>query len=252
MSAEVPRRPPGMLGSMTAQVNVGGLIASTLDISNQNFLNGQYLFGNVDETVREFSQIINKGTIAASEGGFAVLAASAVTNEGTITAPLGTVSLASGDVVTVGISGDGAVSIAVDEAVSQGAKNLIPDPTKDLADVYLTPSILVDVTHEMRLMTEESFGPVVGVMKVQDDQEAIKLMNDSEYGLTASIWTQDENAAITIGEQVEAGTWFMNRCDYLDPALVWTGVKNSGRGCALSVLGYQQFVQPKSYHLRRI
>jgi len=151
------------------------------------------------------------------------------------------------------------VKAQVDEAISQGAKNLLSDSSASVilresggSSVYLSPSILADVNHTMRVMTEESFGPVVGIMKVKDDREAIQLMNDSEYGLTASIWTNDENAAIKIGEQVEAGTWFMNRCDYLDPALVWTGVKNSGRGCALSVLGYQQFVQPKSYHLRSL
>ena len=99
-------------------------------------------------------------------------------------------------------------------------------------------------------MTEESFGPVVGIMKVTSDEEAIRLMNDSEFGLTASVWTMDEAAAVRIGDQVETGTWFMNRCDYLDPALAWTGVKNSGRGCTLSVVGYESLTRPKSYHLR--
>jgi len=102
----------------------------------------------------------------------------------------------------------------------------------------------------MRIMTEESFGPVVGIMKVSSDQEAIRLMNDSEFGLTASIWTEDVDKAIEIGDQIETGTWFMNRCDYLDPALAWTGVKNSGRGCTLSRVGYESLTRPKSYHLR--
>ena len=102
----------------------------------------------------------------------------------------------------------------------------------------------------MQVMTEESFGPVVGIQPVKDDEEAIRLMNDSRYGLTASIWTQDVETALRIGERVETGTWFMNRCDYLDPALAWTGVKDSGRGCTLSKLGLESFTRPKSFHLR--
>ena len=102
----------------------------------------------------------------------------------------------------------------------------------------------------MSLMAEESFGPVIGIMKVGSDGEAVGLMNDSRYGLTAAIWTEDEQAAIRIGDQVETGTWFMNRCDYLDPALAWVGVKDSGRGCTLSRLGYEHLTRPKSFHLR--
>ena len=141
----------------------------------------------------------------------------------------------------------------VADAVKAGAKSLI-DPKLFPADkagtAYLAPDVVVDVDHSMRIMTEESFGPVVGIMKVSSDEEAIKLMNDSEFGLTASVWTTDEAAAIRIGDQVETGTWFMNRCDYLDPALAWTGVKNSGRGCTLSAVGYESLTRPKSYHLR--
>jgi acyl-CoA reductase-like NAD-dependent aldehyde dehydrogenase len=102
----------------------------------------------------------------------------------------------------------------------------------------------------MDVMVEESFGPVVGIQAVKDDAQAIRLMNDSRYGLTASIWTADADAALKIGDQVETGTWFMNRCDYLDPALAWTGVKDSGRGCTLSKLGLETFTRPKSFHLR--
>jgi acyl-CoA reductase-like NAD-dependent aldehyde dehydrogenase len=102
----------------------------------------------------------------------------------------------------------------------------------------------------MPIMMEETFGPVVGIMPVRGDQEAIQLMNDSPYGLTASVWTRDESAATQIGDQVDTGTWFMNRCDYLDPALAWVGVKDSGRGCTLSALGFEQLTRPKSYHLR--
>ncbi len=116
----------------------------------------------------------------------------------------------------------------ITDAVRAGAKSLV-DPKLFAADKpgtpYLAPHVLVDVDHTMRVMTEESFGPVIGIMPVGSDDEAIKLMNDSEYGLTAAIWTADEDAAIKIGDRVETGTWFMNRCDYLDPALAWTGVK---------------------------
>ncbi len=141
----------------------------------------------------------------------------------------------------------------IGEAVAAGATALI-DPAGFPADApgtpYLAPQILTDVDHSMRVMSEETFGPVVGIMKVGSDDEAIRLMNDSDFGLTASIWTNDEAAALSIGEEVETGTWFMNRCDYLDPALAWTGVKDSGRGCSLSVIGYEQLTRPKSFHLR--
>ncbi len=141
------------------------------------------------------------------------------------------------------------------DALAQGAKALI-DPALFPADKdgtpYLAPQILVDVTHDMDLMSEESFGPVVGIMKVASDEDAIKLMNDSHYGLTASIWTQDVEAAIRIGDQVETGTWYMNRCDFLDPELAWVGVKDSGRGCTLSILGYESMTRPKSFHLRMV
>jgi acyl-CoA reductase-like NAD-dependent aldehyde dehydrogenase len=141
----------------------------------------------------------------------------------------------------------------IDEAVAQGATTLI-DPRAFPADEpgtpYLAPQVLVDVTHGMRVMSEESFGPVVGIMKVADDEQAVSLMNDSEFGLTAAIWTSDEEAAIALGDRVETGTWFMNRCDYLDPALAWTGVKDSGHGCSLSQVGYEQLTRPKSFHLR--
>ncbi|MGO1120078.1 aldehyde dehydrogenase family protein [Rhodovibrionaceae bacterium A322] len=141
----------------------------------------------------------------------------------------------------------------VADALKQGASALI-DAKGFAADEagtpYLAPQVMVNVDHSMRIMTEESFGPVVGIMKVSSDEEAISLMNDSEFGLTASIWTQDEAAALAIGDQVETGTFFMNRCDYLDPALAWTGVKNSGRGCTLSSVGYESLTRPKSFHLR--
>jgi acyl-CoA reductase-like NAD-dependent aldehyde dehydrogenase len=139
------------------------------------------------------------------------------------------------------------------EAVKQGAKSLV-DPKRFAADrpgtPYLAPHVLTNVDHSMRVMTQESFGPVIGIMKVKGDEEAIRLMNDSRYGLTAAIWTGDESAALAIGDRIETGTWFMNRCDYLDPELAWTGVKDSGRGCTLSKLGFVYLTRPKSFHLR--
>ncbi|MEZ5780355.1 MAG: aldehyde dehydrogenase family protein [Rhizobiaceae bacterium] len=115
---------------------------------------------------------------------------------------------------------------------------------------YIAPEVLTNVDHQMSVMREESFGPIVGIMKVRNDEEAVALMNDSPYGLTASIWTRDIDHAEKIGDRVETGTVFMNRCDYLDPALVWTGVKDTGKGVALSALGYDNLTRPKSYHLR--
>ncbi|MBV1865176.1 MAG: aldehyde dehydrogenase family protein [Rhodobacteraceae bacterium] len=139
------------------------------------------------------------------------------------------------------------------EAIAQGATALI-DPAlfpQDDGGAYLMPQILVDVTHKMRVMRDESFGPVVGIMKVQDDDEAIALMNDSDFGLTASLWTKDVDRAQTIGDQLETGTVFMNRADYLDPGLCWTGCKQTGRGGGLSIIGYHNLTRPKSYHLKK-
>src|SRR6218665_1351075 len=117
---------------------------------------------------------------------------------------------------------------------------------------YLAPEVLTNVNHQMSVMREESFGPVLGIMKVADDAEAITLMNDSPYGLTASIWTADIAAAGRIGGEVETGTVFANRCDYLDPALVWTGVKDTGKGGGLSEIRYANLTQPKNYHFTRV
>ncbi len=139
------------------------------------------------------------------------------------------------------------------DAVAAGAKPLIPAGTFDAekdGSPYLGPQILVDVDHSMDVMTEETFGPVVGIMKVKGDAEAIALMNDSHYGLTASIWGKDADAAMAIADKLETGTVFFNRCDYLDPALAWVGVKDSGRGCTLSRVGYEHLTRPKSFHFR--
>ncbi len=138
------------------------------------------------------------------------------------------------------------------EAVAMGARPLVDArgfPADAPGTAYLAPQVLVDVHHGMRVMSEESFGPVVGIQPVADDAEAVVRMNDSRYGLTASIWTTDAEVALALGDEIETGTWFMNRCDYLDPALAWTGVKDSGRGVTLSRLGYEVLTRPKSYHL---
>ena len=139
----------------------------------------------------------------------------------------------------------------ISEALAQGATPHIETFAQDDGGAYLTPQILTNVTHDMRVMREESFGPVVGIMSVKDDAEAIRLMNDSDYGLTASLWTKDVARAESIADQIETGTVFMNRADYLDPGLCWTGCKDTGRGGGLSVIGYHNLTRPKSYHLKK-
>ena len=140
----------------------------------------------------------------------------------------------------------------VADAVAAGATAHIDTFAEDDGGAYLSPQILTDVTHEMAVMREESFGPVVGIMPVRDDDEAVRLMNDSDFGLTASLWTADIDRAARIGDRVETGTVFMNRADYLDPGLCWTGCKQTGRGGALSVIGYQNLTRPKSYHFKKV
>jgi len=146
-----------------------------------------------------------------------------------------------------------AVRSQVREAVARGARQLIDEkafaPSSD-GTPYLAPQVLVDVDHTMAIMREETFGPAVGIMSVGSDEEAVRLMNDSEFGLTAAIFSADASRAETLGDALETGTVFLNRCDYLDPALAWTGVKNSGRGCTLSRVGFEQLTRPKSYHFR--
>jgi len=146
-----------------------------------------------------------------------------------------------------------AIQAQIDAAITAGARPLLdaakfPETKRGLP--YMAPQALVDVDHTMEIMSEETFGPAVGIMAVRDDEEAIRLMNDSRYGLTASVWTSDLERAQRVGRRVETGTWYMNRCDYLDPELAWVGVKDSGRGCSLSALGYAQLTRPKSFHLR--
>jgi acyl-CoA reductase-like NAD-dependent aldehyde dehydrogenase len=137
--------------------------------------------------------------------------------------------------------------------VAKGARAVIDErryAASQAGTAYLAPQLLLDVDHGMGVMREEIFGPVAGVMKVSGDEEAVRLMNDSDFGLTAAVWTRDVDAARALGDRVQTGTWFMNRCDYLDPALAWVGVKDSGRGCTLSRVGYEHLTRPKSFHLR--
>jgi len=138
-------------------------------------------------------------------------------------------------------------------SVSKGARAAIDErqfAASRAGSAYIAPQILLDVDQSMSVMREEIFGPVAGVMKVSGDEEAVRFMNDSDFGLTAAVWTQDVEAARALGDRVQTGTWFMNRCDYLDPALAWVGVKDSGRGCTLSRVGYEHLTRPKSFHLR--
>ena len=146
-----------------------------------------------------------------------------------------------------------AVRSQVREAVARGARQLIDEGSFAAScsgTPYLAPQVLVGVDHSMGIMREETFGPAVGIMKVDSDEEAVRLMNDSDYGLTAAIFSADAKRAEALGDALDTGTVFLNRCDYLDPALAWTGVKNSGRGCTLSRVGFEQLTRPKSYHFR--
>jgi acyl-CoA reductase-like NAD-dependent aldehyde dehydrogenase len=141
------------------------------------------------------------------------------------------------------------------EAIAKGASGLIDAAAFKRSKAktpWLAPQVLTGVDHSMSVMREESFGPVVGIMPVKDDEQAIALMNDSAYGLSASVWTQDLDAAERIGARLETGTVYANRCDYLDPGLAWTGVRETGRGTSLSRIGYEMLTRPKSFHLREV
>ncbi len=143
----------------------------------------------------------------------------------------------------------------IKEALDKGAKSLVDESLFENSKEgtpYLAPTVLVDVDHSMSVMSEESFGPVVGIMKVKSDDEAVELMNDSDYGLTASIWSRDKEAARELSEKIETGTVYLNRCDYLDPALAWTGVKDTGRGATLSMFGFNHVTKLKSIHFKEI
>ncbi|KKA26101.1 hypothetical protein TD95_003133 [Thielaviopsis punctulata] len=147
-----------------------------------------------------------------------------------------------------------AIEAHVRDALAKGAVDATPANASfenpPPAGNYVKPTLLTGVTHDMAVMTEETFGPVIPVMKVAGDDEAVKLMNDSEFGLTASIWTKDVAKGHELADEVEAGTVFVNRCDYPSPDLAWTGWKNSGKGQTLSRFGFDQFVKLKSYHIK--
>jgi acyl-CoA reductase-like NAD-dependent aldehyde dehydrogenase len=138
----------------------------------------------------------------------------------------------------------------VQDAAAKGARVLTGGKRLPGPGYYFQPTVLVNVDHSMSVMMEESFGPVIGIMPVDSEEEAIRLMNDSPYGLTASIWTQDPERGERLGHQVATGTLYVNRCDYLDPELAWVGIKDSGHGCTLSHLGYLYLTRPKSFHIR--
>jgi acyl-CoA reductase-like NAD-dependent aldehyde dehydrogenase len=146
-----------------------------------------------------------------------------------------------------------AIRAQVAASVQAGARPAIDERRFALSrpgTPYLAPQVLLDADHRMPVMREEIFGPVAGIMRVRSDDEAVALMNDTVFGLTAAVWSEDAAAAEALGERIETGTFFVNRCDYLDPALAWVGVKDSGRGCTLSRVGYEHLTRPKSFHLR--
>jgi len=147
-----------------------------------------------------------------------------------------------------------AIEAQISSAIAAGATDETP-PNATFTNLppdgnFVAPTLLTNVTHSMSVMRDETFGPVIPVMKVSSDAEAITLMNDSEFGLTASIWTKDVAKGEELAQQVEAGTVFVNRADFPSPDLAWTGWKNSGRGVTLSRFGFEQFVKLKSVHLK--
>jgi acyl-CoA reductase-like NAD-dependent aldehyde dehydrogenase len=146
-----------------------------------------------------------------------------------------------------------AVRAQIEASVKAGAQPAIEErefAASAPGTPYLAPQLLLEAPADSPVMREEIFGPVAGVARVRSDEEAVAHMNDSAFGLTAAVWTRDAAAAERLGAALETGTFFMNRCDYLDPALAWVGVKDSGRGCTLSVVGYEHLTRPKSFHLR--
>lgn len=141
----------------------------------------------------------------------------------------------------------------VKDAVSRGGKVLLGGaPTVDAAGLgrFFAPTVIANCNNKMDVMSEETFGPILAVTSVESDEEAVALMNDSKYGLTASVYTTDIDQAKKISQQLNVGTVFMNRCDFVDPSLPWSGRKDSGKGITLSHLGFEGFTRTKGYNFR--
>jgi acyl-CoA reductase-like NAD-dependent aldehyde dehydrogenase len=139
----------------------------------------------------------------------------------------------------------------VEDAVSKGATILTGGKQSESRAYYFEPTVLTNVNHQMQVMKEESFGPIIGIMKVANDEEAIRLMNDTDYGLTASVYSCSQERAENILREVNTGTGYWNCCDRVSAALPWSGRKASGFGSTLSYAGLRAFVKPKAYHLRK-
>lgn len=138
----------------------------------------------------------------------------------------------------------------VSDAVSKGAKLLLGGKKADRNGYYFEPTVLADVNHDMKVMMDESFGPIIGIQKVKDDAEAISLMLDTPYGLTSAVYTLNSDRADAVMEEMNSGTVYWNCCDRVSPNVPWSGRGNSGLGSTLSHAGIRAFVQPKAYHLR--
>jgi acyl-CoA reductase-like NAD-dependent aldehyde dehydrogenase len=138
----------------------------------------------------------------------------------------------------------------VTDALEKGAEVLTGGKPMQKKGYYFEPTVLTNVTHQMRVMQEESFGPVIGIMKVKDDEEALHLMEDTSYGLTAAVYSKSQERAENILSRLNTGTAYWNCCDRVSAALPWSGRKNSGFGSTLSYTGIRAFVRPKAYHLR--
>jgi acyl-CoA reductase-like NAD-dependent aldehyde dehydrogenase len=143
------------------------------------------------------------------------------------------------------------LSSQVRDALDQGARLLLGGRPIDRPGYFFAPTVLTDVSHQMRIMTEETFGPLIGLMKVESDEQAEELMNDTQYGLTAAVYCQDQGRAARILERLEVGSAYWNCCDRVSPRLPWSGRKHSGVGCTLSTYGIEAFLRPKAWHLRQ-
>src|SRR5688572_9790827 len=138
----------------------------------------------------------------------------------------------------------------INDAINKGATLLAGGKAKEGRGYYFEPTVLVNVNHGMMLMTEESFGPIVGIQKVKSDDEAVELMLDTPYGLTAAVFSSSYDRAENVMKKMNTGTVYWNCCDRVSASLPWSGRGNSGLGSTLSYQGIRAFVQPKAYHLR--